>query len=403
MERIFRTLFNHSLNEVYFANIFLSFHAFLIIYINSPFLEQFISGKKLGLLFGIGSLVNILVMMVAPKILDRSGIKIFALSVIALEAIGIVGMMSATHPLTVSTFFVLHQVMILLIYYVLDLYLEHATKSETFTGRIRSVFLTGGNVVLVISPLIAGAIVGGTGSFLPVYALSAFFLLPLFFTVATKLPHTGIGNTLLKNREHAFEIARAWKNSSIRSIIFCRFILEFFAAWMVIYMALHLSTNIGFSWPTIGTMFSIMLLPFVIFELPLGIISDRYRAEKKILLSGFAIAALATAIIPHVEQAYFIGWTALLFFTRVGASFIEISTESFFFKHVGARDTGTVSLFRLARPLALIIAPGVASVSFFVLSLGQSFFILAFVLALGIVAAATLPSPHTPELESIKN
>ena len=54
-----------------------------------------------------------------------------------------------------------------------------------------------------------------------------------------------------------------------------------------------------------------------------------------------------------------LAWAGLLFLTRVGASFVEITSESYFFKHVNEKNTGLISLFRMTKPIAYIITPAV--------------------------------------------
>ena len=390
MTKIFRGLFSHDLKDVYLANIFFSLHAYLIIYINSPFLDRFISPKTLGLLFAAGSLVNIYIMLRAPEIIARFGIRIFALAAIVAEAIGIIGMILSKDALWLSLFFIIHQTSILLIVYVLDLFLEKFTRSENSTGRVRSIFLTASSATLVVSPFIVGQIVNQTASFVPVYILASIFLIPLFFIIAKKMPQKISSEQATAHFKISHHMKRAWKNTDLRGVIMTRFILEFFYAWMVIYMALHLNLNLHFAWSTIGLLFSIMLTPFLMFELPLGIIADKRRDEKEIILIGFFFATISTVLIPFLHRPVFLLWAALLFLTRVGASFVEIGTESYFFKHVKAEDSDVVSAFRMTRPLALLIAPVLASGTFLFVSLGNSFFILAAIISLGFITTAGL-------------
>jgi len=392
MIKSLQTLFSNSLKDVYVANIFFSLHSFLILYINSPFIEQYISTKTLGLLFVAGSAVNILIILLAPSIVGRIGARTFALIAIVVEAIAIGGLIFSKTAVGISVFFVVHQAVILLILYLIDLFLEKATRSENYTGRIRSIFLTGSNITLVISPFIAGTIAGQTGNFIPVYIVGLVFLIPLFVIISTKIPNDGISNDIPRISKNIWS---TWKNKNIRGVTMCRFSLEFFYAWMVIYMAINLNTNIGFSWPEIGLIFSIMLLPFVLFELPLGAISDKNHGERKIIIIGFLIVAVATAFIPLLKEPVFLYWAILLFITRIGASFVEIGTESYFFKHVKNLDTGVIGIFRLARPLALIVAPAIASTVFIFVSLPNSFFILATFVGFGIISAVSLKKVDT--------
>ena len=174
------------------------------------------------------------------------------------------------------------------------------------------------------------------------------------------------------------------RGSDQARIITVQFILNFFYAWMVIYLPLLLSKEMGFSWPQIGVIFTIMLLPFLIFELPAGILSDRKIGEREILALGFVIMFIATFIIPSLVSATFLVWAAILFATRIGASLVEISSETYFFKHVKEADTGLISLFRMTRPLAYVIAPLLALPIIYFFSYSASFYFLAFFVLLGL-------------------
>lgn len=340
--------------SIYIAAILFSLHSFLVLYINASFLSQFFSPASLGLLYIFGACLNLVFIILTPTTIVKTGVHRFLLAFILLEGVAVLGMRLMETAMSAAIFFTLHQMAVLMIFFLFDLFLERASYKEAFTGRIRSVYLTLSNVALVISPFITGSILGNSENFSKVYSFSFLFLIPLFFIVLFKFPTTGIGT---KHGHLLDGFKRIFKNHDKRDIIFCRFVLEFFYAIMVIYMAIYLHDHIGFAWKEIGVIFTIMLLPFVLFEIPLGNLSDRKLGEKEILAVGFLIGCLSTVLIIFVREPNFIFWATILFLTRVGASAVEIGTESFFFKHVNARDAGAISLFRATRPLSFIIAP----------------------------------------------
>lgn len=127
-----------------------------------------------------------------------------------------------------------------------------------------------------------------------------------------------------------------------------------------------------------------MLLPFLLFELPAGILSDKKIGEKEILVVGFVIMSVSTFIIPTLSAPIFWIWTVILFATRIGAALVEISSESYFFKHVKEEDTGLISLFRMTRPLSYVIAPLFALPVIYFFSYSTSFYFLALFVLLGL-------------------
>ncbi|MEK9201838.1 MAG: MFS transporter, partial [Patescibacteria group bacterium] len=154
--------------------------------------------------------------------------------------------------------------------------------------------------------------------------------------------------------------------------------------WMVIYTPIYLSLYIGFTWDKLGLLFTFMLLPFLLFELPLGKIADKFIGEKEILVAGLVVTALATSLISYLTTPSFILWAIILFLTRIGASAVEIMTEMYFFKHVNAVNFDTISIFRMARPISFIITPLITGIALGIVPYRFSFLILSGILLLAI-------------------
>lgn len=131
--------------------------------------------------------------------------------------------------------------------------------------------------------------------------------------------------------------------------------LEFFYSLMVIYTPLYLHNIIGFRWDQIGLMFTIMLTAFIIFQWPMGELADRRLGEREIMSLGFIIASMALVAMPFLGHNFAL-WTAILFISRIGASWIEVTTESYLFKKVASDDTAIISIFRIARPVSIVLA-----------------------------------------------
>lgn len=375
------------LRNIYLASAVFSVHTAAILYINSSFLGQYFNDSQLGLLYIIGAVINLILLSALPKIIGSIGIHKATLTLIILDLFTTVGLVLAEKPWLIAISFTLHQASTLLIAFMFDEYLEYTQKTEEFTGRIRSVFLTISSIAFVASPYISGLLVSGIYGFRAAYCLSLVLIIPLFLIVWKKMEYENGHRPYIGIRK-ALALCISNKNSS--SIVVCRFILEFFYSWMIIYTAIYLTKIIGFGWEEIGVMFTIMLLPFVLFEIPLGTLSDKFIGEKEIMIFGFIVLAGSTAAIPFIGVANFMIWTTVLFMTRVGASFIEIGTESFFFKHIQGEDAGMISLFRATRPLAYIIAPAVATITLSMTSFEHSYLVLAAIIACGALTTLVL-------------
>lgn len=358
-------------------------HFASVAYINSSLLKQFVGDSvlDLNLLYILGSCLGVLFLVLAPLLLKKSGSVAVFLFFIALEIFAVFGMGSVSVASLFIFLFIIHISADSMLYLCFDLNLEQETKNEGSTGHKRGVFLTVSNMAWVLSPLALVFLIS-QNNFNKVYFLSSLVLVPLFLIVAFFFKNTRKTKTATSDIWPAIKLLI--KGGDRSRIIVIQFILNFFYAWMVIYLPLLLNREIGFSWDKIGFLFVIMLLPFLLFELPAGIIGDKKLGEKEILVVGLIIMFLATLIIPLPTAPVFWIWATILFVTRLGASLVEISSESYFFKHIKEEDTGLISLFRVARPFSYIIAPLIAMPVIFFFSYSASFYFLAVFVLIGL-------------------
>ena len=105
-----------------------------------------------------------------------------------------------------------------------------------------------------------------------------------------------------------------------------------------------------------------------------------------------------TAALFFLETQSLILWAALLFGTRIGASFVEITSESYFFKHIDSTDTPLLSIFRNSRPIAYIAGPLIASLLLMFIDIQYLFPILAMILLYGIWNALKMKPVKLPKL-----
>ncbi len=118
-------------------------------------------------------------------------------------------------------------------------------------------------------------------------------------------------------------------------------------------------------------------LAYVILEFPLGILADKYIGEKEILGFGLLIIIISTSWISFVTATSVAVWAAILFITRVGASFVEVATESYFFKQIDGSDAQVISFFRITRPLAYVLGALIASLVILYLPFNLLFIVVA--------------------------
>lgn len=333
---------------------FFSVHFALVSYINSTTLSEFFSEKYLGLFFTGGSLLSVLLLALFPSILTRFGAKksiltLFIIAGIALITLGIVNI-----PLIVGIVFIIYFSLNASILYCLDIFIEHYSTEEN-TGNIRGLYLAAINSAWVISPLIAGFLVDRIGNNI-VYIIAGVLFIPASIALSTS--QKNFKDALYKKESFIHAIKEAFKNPPVRRILFLSFLLHFFFVWMVIYLPLLLTKELGIPWDKTGILFTLMLLPFIIFQYPAGLIADKKLGEKELLIIGFAITGIATLIFAIYGSSFsFIQIGVTLFLTRVGASIVEVMCDTYFFKHTSEKDSTMVSLYRSMMPFGYVIGP----------------------------------------------
>lgn len=360
----------------------LAMHYALVAYVNSSLLAGYLSPSLLNMFYALGSLLSVLALYLGPILFKKYGSVLVTLFYVALEIFAVFGMGSVTLGSFIIFLFLLHQSGESMLYFALDVHLEQETKKEGLTGSTRGIFLTVANIAWVTSPLLISFLVKGN-DFSNAYLLSAATLVPLFILTATCFKNTS--EVSAKNVNVFKMLKRLLNDGDEKRVIIGQFILQFFFSWMTIYLPLLLSINVGFEWKQIGLLFTIMLLPFLLFELPVGRLADKKWGEKELLYFGFAIMGIFTFFIPFMHHKIFWAWATILFMTRVGASIVEVASESYFFKQVKESDTALISLFRMTRPLSSIVAPIIAIPILTTFSYSGSFVFLALFTFLGLL------------------
>ncbi len=348
-------------------------------YINSSFLAQFISENFVGIIYTASSIMAIAVFIEIPWALRRFGNLKVSLGLLVLSLLGMFGMIAGSGVLSIIAAFIMNFVAVALIGLSIDIFLEHFS-TDSKTGDIRGKFLTACNSAWLFAPIISSYLLGES-AFANVYIVSSLLLIPVIILITTQL--RDFKDPIYKRLPFWKSLGEIWSDRDIKGILMAQFLLQFFYAWMIIYTPIYLHETVGFEWSTIGIIFSIMLLPFVLLDGVLGKFGDRH-GEKKMLTWGFIIMGVATGCIAFVTDHNAVLWTIILFLSRVGAATVEIMIETYFFKKVDASKAHLISFVRMMRPFAYVIGPIVASILFLVFDMKGLFIFLGLLMIYGV-------------------
>ena len=162
-------------------------HGYLILYVNSDYLQTFFTAKTVDLLFTTAAIIGGTVMLGLPFFIQRArGIKNLLIISLLLDLIAIALLAISRDPRLIMIGFVLYRSVFFGIVVMFDVVLERFSTDESKTGSIRSLFLTLSNAVLVASPLVVSFLVGNEKNYVIAYVMSALLLVPtLLVTLKT--------------------------------------------------------------------------------------------------------------------------------------------------------------------------------------------------------------------------
>jgi MFS family permease len=371
---------NKTLGALFYSNIFLSFHYALVVYVNSSFLDNYFSVTQISSLYIIGSILNALLLLNISKVLNKIGNYKTTIYFLFAELLATLGIILTDSHFLIGFYFILHQVAVSVLSFNLDVFLESVATNEDKPGGIRGIYLTLANVTFVIAPLVISLLLMGNKFFF-VYLVSFAFLLPMVYlikkyfnnSITPKIDHIRVKET----------ITEYTKDKNLYNVFMSNFMLQLFYAFMVVYTPLYLEKQMGLPWSEIGLIFTIMLVPFVLFELPVGELGDSKYGEKEFMTVGLIIMGLSTMFISFITLTTFWIWATVLFITRIGASFVEITTDTYFFKQVDQKKSDVISFYRMTRPIAYVAAPIIATVVFQFVSFQYIFMVIGILMIIG--------------------
>ena len=388
-QTVYKPRIHYSL--IYVLSFLFALHSFLVAYINSTYISQFMSEEVIGTLFIIGSALAVISFLFIANILRRVGNVRLTVYLALIELLALVTLGLAGQPNIAITALVIFLVVNPLLFLNLDIFSETLIgDNENTTGYKRGIVLALMSATGVIGPLLLGPLIGNseTENFNNVYLASA-AIFSIFILIVLQrfrsFHDPQYSEVRVLDALHSF-----WQDRNIRFSLASQFTLQLCFSWMVIYVPLYLATVIGLNWSEIGLIIAVGIMAYVLLEFPIGYLADNYIGEQEMMILGYLLLAAGVATIGIVTTDNVWIWMGLMFGIRIGASLVETTTESYFFKHTKGSDTNFLSFFRLTRPLAVMAGALLGSVSLLFLPFYMAFYVLAGALLSGIYFASQI-------------
>jgi MFS family permease len=369
-----------SKNAIYLIVFLFTLHLTPATYIESSFLRQFVSDDKIGLIFSFAAILTIIAFYLVNRFLKRFGSYKIFFYIVAIELITFVILALASHPILIISAFVVGFMLRSIAFFILDIFLESLSKNNT-TGETRGYYLTSINIAFFLGPMISSFVLNDH-EYHKIFTLSAFLGIPVLFFVIKYLKD--FKDPVYSKSNFFRQFVKIRDNKDVYYTILSDFLLKFFYVWMIIYTPIYLTIEKNFTLSETTLIISLGLLPFLILQGILGKIADQKLGEKEILIFGFLIMSLTTMSFSFVTSSSLILWAIIIFATRIGAAMVESMTETHLFKRIDATNLDTISTFRIARPLAYLVASIIGSILLTMINLNYVFLILGVIMLIGI-------------------
>lgn len=273
----------------------------------------------------------------------------------------------------------------------LDILFETFSKDK-FTGSIRGFYLTIISAGYLFAQFFSGILIDRFG-FQASFKAAVFFILAVM--VISYLKIKKVPERKIQSMKFSEVLVKILKRKNVMRTYYISFLLQFFYALMIIYTPLKM-LDLGFNWTEIGEIFAIMLIPFVIFQYPAGKLADKKIEEKWILAFALFVMGIFTSFIYFLNVKDFFLWAAVLFLTRVGASLVELASDSYFYKRIDCEDVDIIEFFRNVRPIGYLLGIAIAAPITFYFGISAIFPAIGILVLTGIPLALKLASSRIP-------
>jgi len=383
---------------VAFISFMLGFSQALLAYVMSSYFKQSAGTDNVGIFYLLSYVIVLTILLNLHKLVKEFGkVFVFYLAFI-LKLTAITALILLPFSVWGIVSLILYIIAGVLVWVSLDAILESSSEDRS-SGKIRGINLTIMNAGFILGPLISSKIleeIGFTG---------IFFVSLIIHSIVFS-----VGLISLKRTNYKFRsklgvkdlIKKVIQRKNVMRIYYISFTLDFFYALMLIFTPLYL-LDLGYSWHQLGVAFTIMLIPFVLIQYPMGILADKKTGEKEFLILAIFIMGISTLIFYCASSPDIVVWTLILLATRIGAALIEILRDSYFYKRIDGHDVDIIDFFRTSRPVAYIAAAILSSLTLFFFPMKAIFLLVSIVVFSALYPAFQLADNASEEEMNNKN
>lgn len=325
------------------------FQLSLSVYILSSFIQELTGLDNIGIFFLIAYGVSFYILLNLHHLIKRHGKSKTLILFLVFKTLALLAMGIYADNMVAVLFSIWFLVSDAVSWVALDIIIEGFSDNKT-TGATRGLHITILNVGFMFGPFIAAWTIENFGFNFVFYASALLSLVVLAIIV---LKYRNVNHEIKRDLSVLAVLGRMMQRKNLMRIYYASFMLELFYCVMSVYTPIYL-LSLGFSWVDIGKIITIMIIPFILLEIPLGILADKRTGEKEWLVFGLLFLAIATGSMSFVAEPNIYLWMGILFATRIGASIVQVMRDTYFYKKIGPGDVDLIDFFRTTKSASYI-------------------------------------------------
>jgi MFS family permease len=367
-----------------FSIVILLFSTFIgaIITVHPFYLKQFVEHPALvGLLAALSSLAGLTFSLPIGTLSDKVGRKRMLIGAFLLISIVLFAFFINTRLYTLIGLQIAFGAFMAPVWIVGEAFIKDISPTER-RGEFRSFFGTFANAGLLMGALIGGFLAAGFEIRAPYFFAAILLVVPLILVFGMKDGHSNT-NKNQAVRDFLPVLKEFLQQRELKLLALCTMSLYFWYAVRWVFGQLFLLDR-GFSYSIIGIWLAVSVLPFLLFQIPIGKLSDKI-GKSRIMCLGFLISTIF--LIPLGFMSSISSLLATIFIVSIGTAFVEPLIEARVTDIVPKDRYGAYSgIFEFTKTLGLMLGPVGSAI--FVYSFGISYSFIPAVVLFFILTAA---------------
>jgi MFS family permease len=352
-----------------FSIVILLFSSFIgaIITVHPLYLKQFVDQPALvGLIAALSSLAGLTFSLPVGALSDKIGRKRMLIGAFGLISIVLFAFFINAHLYTLIGLQIAFGALMAPVWIVGEAFIKDISPIKR-RGEFRSFFGTFANAGMLMGALIGGFLAAGFGIRSPYFFAAILLFVPLILVFGMKDGHSNT-NKNQAVRDFLPVLKEFLQQRELKLLALCTVSLYFWYAVKWVFGPLFL-LNQGFSPSVIGIWLAVSVLPFLLFQIPIGKLSDQI-GQSKIIYLGFLISTIF--LIPLGFISSISSLLVTIFIVSIGTAFAEPLIEARVTDIVPKERYGAYSgIFEFTKTLGLMLGPVGSSI--FVYSFGISY------------------------------